>query len=423
MVRGVIEGNSEVSVTAFNEDTDISMQDVVIRDTMSRATDGMMGSGLRVQDGAHATVSRAVFEANRDMGAGAFGAATGLVLVDVVIRDNQGQELDGELGVGVFVDDATVLVTRGVFERNRASGVVAYGGAGTDIEMVDIVILDTQEQDTDEPGGRGLHSEAAGGQINVLRALIARNHYCGVSSHGPDATLILEDVTVLGTQSSTNYSTGGVGLAVTSGASCTVTRASFVGNRTVGVYARDVGSRLLMTDVEVLSTYSQESDGMHGNGLLATTGAQVEVNRGLFFQNRSTGILSDEEGTLIVLSDVTVSETMERACVDDTCAGRGAGSGIGSYSGSHMDVTRFLVTANAQCGVQLAHGADLAHMRHPLGGTIDLHHGVVSGNPVGVNVQTEEFDLDRLMDHVAYFDNGTNLDMDILPVPELGVDL
>ncbi len=47
----------------------------------------------------------------------------------------------------------------------------------------------------------------------------------------------------------------------------------------------------------------------------------------------------------------------------------------------------------------------------------------MSDNPIGANVQTEDFDIGRLQDRVAYRDNDRNLDAAALPVPEpLDVD-
>ena len=81
----------------------------------------------------------------------------------------------------------------------------------------------------------------------------------------------------------------------------------------------------------------------------------------------------------------------------------------------------FVITSSPLCGLQLAHGADETG-RLLEGGTMDLHDGEVSFNAVcGANVQTEGFDVNRLMDDVWYHDNnGMNLDMTELPVPEVG---
>jgi hypothetical protein len=56
---------------------------------------------------------------------------------------------------------------------------------------------------------------------------------------------------------------------------------------------------------------------------------------------------------------------------------------------------------------------------------MDLHEGEIAWNGVcGANVQTEGFDLDRLLDNVLFHDNaGTNVDMGELPVPEVGTPI
>jgi hypothetical protein len=54
-----------------------------------------------------------------------------------------------------------------------------------------------------------------------------------------------------------------------------------------------------------------------------------------------------------------------------------------------------------------------------LDGSIDLSDGEVSGALVGACVQVPGYDIARLQDRVLYRDNGTNLDVTTLPIPEL----
>ena len=51
-------------------------------------------------------------------------------------------------------------------------------------------------------------------------------------------------------------------------------------------------------------------------------------------------------------------------------------------------------------------------------GVMDLHEGQVLRNAIGVNVQTEGFDIERLTDRVIYHENDRNLDSEELPIPE-----
>jgi hypothetical protein len=122
----------------------------------------------------------------------------------------------------------------------------------------------------------------------------------------------------------------------------------------------------------------------------------------------------------VQLADVCVRDTLERACAATTCPGEGAGTGISVVAGAHVGVERFRIEGSALCGVQVAYGLDPeTGSRSVLGGTMDLYDGEVAFNVVcGANVQTEGFDVNRLMDNVLFHDNGQNLDMSELPVPD-----
>jgi hypothetical protein len=54
---------------------------------------------------------------------------------------------------------------------------------------------------------------------------------------------------------------------------------------------------------------------------------------------------------------------------------------------------------------------------------MDLHEGEISDNEVcGINVQTEGFDVGRLLDRVVFRENGVNIDMgDDVYVPDFEV--
>jgi hypothetical protein len=67
---------------------------------------------------------------------------------------------------------------------------------------------------------------------------------------------------------------------------------------------------------------------------------------------------------------------------------------------------RFLVERSALAGLALTRG-----------GTIDLLDGEVAFNPVGVNVDAPDYDLDRLRNQVRYHDNDLTLQAISLPEP------
>jgi hypothetical protein len=145
-----------------------------------------------------------------------------------------------------------------------------------------------------------------------------------------------------------------------------------------------------------------DTDGVLGEGLLAVGGTAV-VTRALFERNREASVVAYGDGTEVRLFDVSVLDTLERECAPG-CGG--SGSGLVALEGGSLEATDFEVRRSALAGIQLARR-----------GTIDLHQGVVSDNPIGANVQTEAFDVARLQDDVIYRDNGRNLDSTVLFVP------
>jgi len=94
-------------------------------------------------------------------------------------------------------------------------------------------------------------------------------------------------------------------------------------------------------------------------------------------------------------------------CEQTTCAGYGAGMGLGAYEGATMNVGSFEVADASVCGVHVAGGSSL-----------DLAEGEVRDCTLGACVQVDGYDVSRLTDGVAYRDNGTNLDSTTLPTPD-----
>jgi hypothetical protein len=282
-----------------------------------------------------------------------------VTLEDVVVRDTQSRESDRTLGRGLVVQDgAAADVRRALFERNRENAVVA-GRAATSVTLEDVVVRDTQSQESDRTFGRGL---------------------------------VVQD-----------------------GAAADVRRALFERNRDVAVGISHAGTSVTLEDVVVRDTQSQESDRTCGRGLNAQQGATAEVRRALFERNRDFAVVVGYAGTLLTLEDVVVRDTLGHEMNGHF------GSGVGTYHGGHIGLRSFLVTGNALCGLQLAHGADPDTGRlFAEGGTMDIYDGVVSHNAVcGANVQTRGFDLRRLQNNVRWHDNGIDLDTSEMPTPDM----
>ena len=475
LAHAVFERNKYAGIAIADVDTMLTLEDVVVWDIQCRESDGGGGDGLVVQDGAHADASRLVLERNRNSAIFASGAGTLLNLADVVVRDTGGRD-DGSFGRGIQSQrGARVTIVRGLFERNREASVTVVS-ADTWLSLTDTVVRDTLGQARNDTFGFGIVA-STGAHVEANRVILARNQYAAVSIVDPRTEVILADALVLDTQSQeSNYKYGaglmigneasaslervaferntaigvaadnsgttlmltdvvvrdtqaqdsdlamGSGIGVHDGAAVSVERALIEHNRYLGAYAGGAGTSLTLTDVIVCDTASRASDGKYGRGLDVEDGAQVEATRAIFQRNRGSGVAAFLEGTLVRMLSVTITETQEYECASGPCAGYGAGTGIGSYAGAQVEVDGFAISQSALCGIQLAHGADEHGVRHAVGGTIDLHNGVVSNNPIGVNIQTEDFDINRLMDGVLYIDNEIKLDTMDRPVPDAVYD-
>lgn len=436
VTRGVFERNRDIAVFANQAGVPVTLtlEDVVVRDTLSRESDRTRGQGLGVEDGAIVVVTHGLFERNRGLAimAAEGSAPVTLTLDDVVVRDTLSEEGEAPSdrigGRGLEVQGhAVVTVTRGVFERNRDVAVrAAHNGAS--VALAKVTVRDTQGRDSDRAGGRGLDVED-GAVASVTLGVFERNRDVAIfaAQAATPRTLTLEDVVVRNTESADSDRqadrVGGRGLGLQGGAVAQVTRGVFEGNRDIAVFVAGATTTLTLEDVVARDTRSRESDLRFGRGLDVQDSAAVLVRRGLFEGNRDLSIAAFNASTLVTLENVVVRQTEERECADDSCVGAGAGGGIGSYSGAHVEAGRFLVTGSALCGLQLAHGRDESGPA-PLGGTVELHDGEISFNAVcGANVQTEGFDLGDLQDRVIFHDNGRDLDMSMLPVPDSSVDL
>jgi hypothetical protein len=125
MAYSLVDGNQSIGVFVHGEGSAVDLQEVLVADTKSREYDLTTGRGLSVQGGGQATVRDSVFYQNRDVNVSAHGQDTALTLQRVMITDSlmrdcatadpptcEGQGAGGGLGAydeaGVTVDAVNV---------------------------------------------------------------------------------------------------------------------------------------------------------------------------------------------------------------------------------------------------------------------------------------------------------------------------
>ena len=400
--RASFERARSAAVIASGPGTSVSLEDALVRDVEGQEIDGDFGRGLVAESGADVVFERVVIERTHDAGLAITDVGTTVALRASIVRDGLGTAATGYAGDGASVADGGHLeVRRSLFERNPSVGILATGaGASADIE--DVVVRDGMS-DAEGLGGGGVISER-GAQLTATRLVVARTVLIGLAVFGPGATMSLVDTRIRDSRPRESDGMFGRALANEGVAVLDLTRVIVDGSTELGLGVSDPGGVVTATDFLIRDIESTPVDGELGRGINLQDGATGTFERVVVRDTRDVGISGiDSEMTF---DDLVVEDTTERACVTTTCADLPFGHGIVVTRGA-MTFRGFAVHRAAVCGVMVAEGM------------LDLERGEVSGSRIGACVQVPGYDLSRLSDEVRYFDNGINLDSTTLPVPTI----
>jgi hypothetical protein len=322
---------------------------------------------------------------------------------NVVVRNTRPDDF-GEFGRGIGAESgAVVTLARVLSERNHEIGIAVFG-EGSSLTADDVVARETLEQPIDDDFGRGVSVEL-GGSATLRRVVLERNKDVGLFVNVAPSHVVASDLVVRDTLSQAGRLDGGRGIAVQNGARAEIDRALFQRNRDVSLYSAAPDTLLVARDLVVLDSLPRESDLLGGGALDAEEGGRAEITRGHFARMYGISVIAFE--ATMALSHVTVEDVAPFACADTTCSEAALAVGIGSYFGSAIEASSFVVSASELCGVMLAFDAQL-----------DLVRGEVRENQIGACLQVEGFDVMRLTREVAFVDNVTNLETTSLPEPE-----
>jgi hypothetical protein len=248
---------------------------------------------------------------------------------------------------------------------------------------------------------------------------IERAHGVGLLAGAEDTRIRLTDVVLRNVQELDGVDESGRGIELQGPLHADLERIWLEGNRDVGLFVASPAADVSVTDLTVFDTRSRSSDLTFGTGMMVQNGAVAMVLRGRVVRSRVTGISVVGPEARLEAADLAVVDTLFPDCATTTCAGQSGGSGVVVLGGAVFTANRFALRNNAPCGLQLALGTDISTGRpYPAGGVADLHEGDITGNVVGINVQSPGFDVGRLQDQVRCYGNERNLDFAELPVPD-----
>ncbi|MBI5528412.1 MAG: right-handed parallel beta-helix repeat-containing protein [Deltaproteobacteria bacterium] len=349
----LVEGNHGTGLIIRSALTTADVADVVVRDTAGQESDGSNGRGIQVKDGASVAVTRAVLERNRDIAVAVYGTpAPEARLTDVLVRDTKPEAATGYFGRGIEINQgAAATVIRAVLDRNRETGVLVSGDEGgqfSTLDLSDSVIRDTRGQEADQSSGVGLAVQNSA-TVTLARAAFERNRQASIFASGAGVTLTIDKALVRDTQGEELSGTLGQGLHAIDGARVDVTRTVFEGNHDHGIFARD-GTAVSVRDSVVRDTMCEPYSGSYGNGIEVNGGAVGTVTRTVFERNRYSAVLASEAGSSLDLSDVAVLDTM----ADD--ANGVEGKGAEYQNAARGTIARTVFSRNTNAGLLVTAG-------------------------------------------------------------------
>jgi hypothetical protein len=374
------------------------------------------GMGMYLTRSSSVTLDRALFSANRAYGI-ALTEDARLSASDITVLDTQIEESIGETGRGIQVDSgARLRLKRALLERNIGLGLMVISRTAS-LTATDLTIRNTLPETAKSFRGFGVGmSVQDSGIASVTRVAIDQSRGWGIYAN--TAQLSLADARISRTLPVEREPFGGdllVGRGIDLGEYVTahVVRSIFEDNRDSAISIWGSGTTVFLSDVIGRDTTSGTVSRKGGSGLYVGPGAHVVVEGARFERNREISVfVNGQDNSSLEMRDIDVVDTLESACVEDTCPLEAGGIGVGVYDTAIVDIDQFLVWRSALCGVQIAHG-----------GLLSLHRGAVFTAPIGANVQDPGYDFSRLSDNVVYIDNDRTLDATALVAPKADPDI
>ncbi len=337
-------------------------------------------AGVTVAAGARATLQELLVE-------GPFG--TGVILgaaeaTDLWVRDLRDPRPGrGALGVSLYGEGTTLRRLR----FSDFSGVAVYADESTwSLEDLEVRSIDGFDGDNGVPVGGAIW--LLGAELRLRRARFVDVGPSGFAVIDSGGRLEGEDLVVDGSAlPPRDYSptiSAGEGEVV-------LRRARFLGAS--GWTISLEGTRFEASDLHVGATRPIPFDWAlgWGVGFEALAGSTVRLADTWIEGSEGAGLLAAGEGTEVELSGVTITETAERSCAEDTCADEPGGMALAAYRGAALTGDRVVIRGADFCGLHVGPA-----------GTLDLRSSRIGEAAIGACLHPEGFDLRRITDDVVF---------------------
>ncbi len=338
-----LHGNRDRALYASGSGTSVTGGQWLIDATYGRWVDKKYGRGVEVGDGALVNVSGVSLSGNRTTGVLLDGAASGSSVTELRVVGTLAQESDATHGEGVVIRDCEQVDLIGAdLQGNRTTG-LAVEGTGTHATVLNVRIANTLARLEDGQRGTGVEIEGAAVTLGWLH--IVENRHIGL--HISDGAKVAGlAVLVIATEAEGNGSDGR-GMSVSGSSSVTLDSVRLTLNRDVGLRAIGAATVVQISDLVVDATLPRLSDASYGRGVSINDGASVLIQGGRLSGNRDEGLHVADPGSSLVASALTIDSTWPRT------SDSGRGLGLVGRDGATLEVTNLRCSANHSVGVLL----------------------------------------------------------------------
>jgi len=305
------------------------------------AVSGHQGPGVFVQLGATADITRLVVQDGGEYGLLVGGMGASATVSSSLIRDISAST-SGMFGFGLTARDVSTLTVRKTAVL-RSTGVGLAAEAST-VDVEDLVVIDVAPL-PDGTAGRGL-SIQPGTVLSLARVHVERAHESGVLIGGVDSVTTVADVLVRDTQPAMAGAPRARGFHVQlSSAPVEADRVRVEGGYEAGVIV--AGATLNVRDLAVFDVASNEPDGDYGRGIEVGLGGVLDATRMRVEDSADLSVSATGSGSRVMATQVALLSTA-------TSTIGGGGHGVGAYGGGAVAFDGFVIDQAAVCGVQVA---------------------------------------------------------------------
>jgi len=339
-----IHGTRDRALYVSDAGSSVSGSKWLISGTRGRASDDKYGRGIQVGGGALIQATDIRVHGNRTTGVLLDEAAKGSRLARLLIEGTLAQASDSGHGEGLVVRDSPQVELVGVHARNNRTVGLALEGTTTNASLLNAAVADTLPRQSDGQRGTGLNIEGA--QVSLGWLHIANNRRMGIEVDGGAKVAGLY-ILVTGTRAEGD-GTDGRGIGVSGGASVTLSWTRLTDNRDVGLRLSGTGTLANLEDVFVDHTGPRASDGNYGRGIYVSSGARLVLDRGRLSNNRDAGLYVSGADSSADVHTLQVDGTRPRA------ADNRRGHGVVASSGASVKLSDVRCSANHNVGLLVA---------------------------------------------------------------------